>query len=197
MPPRVIKMYKVPNCRLIFQRQLPAWFNQPTIYAFQVSYHYCLFPLGFLLFLLYSAFFFLFFPLDAHIKGKNKNENKNKPLSHFLPYVIYSQEIKLHFYKPVLPQMIAEDLLKKLIPDPLLWRVLASTALTLSFKTRWKQSNGMINFLVPAISYCSACPRFQDWPPASLQNAQLLSLINHMNTFLITVIYYLLHTQWG
>lgn len=129
-----------------------------------------------------------FFASDTHIK---------KPLSHFLSYVIYSQEIKLHFYKPVLPQMIAEDLLKKLIPDLLPWSVLASTVLTLSFKTRWKQSNGMINFLVPAISYCSTCPRFQDWPPASLQNAQLLSLINHMNTFLITVIYYLLHTQWG
>lgn len=120
-----------------------------------------------------------------------------KTLSHFLSYVIYSEEIKLHFYKPVLPQMIAEDLLKTLIPDLLPWSVLASTVLTPSFKTRWKQSNSMINFLVPAISYCSTCPRFQDWPPASLQNAQLLSLINHMNTFLITVIYYLLHTQWG
>lgn len=78
------------------------------------------FLLDFCYFSFTQLFFFLFFPLDAHIKGKNKNENKNKPLSHFLPYVIYSQEIKLHFYKPVLPQMIAEDLLKKLIPDPLL-----------------------------------------------------------------------------
>lgn len=128
------------------------------------------------------------FSSDTHIR---------KTLSHFLSYVIYSEEIKLHFYKPVLPQMIAEDLLKKLIPDLLHWSILASTVLTPSFKTRWKQSNSMINFLVPAISYCSTCPRFQDWPPASLQNAQLLSLINHMNTFLITVIYYLLHSRWG
>lgn len=51
---------------------------------------------------------FGFFASDTHIK---------KTLSHFLSYLIYSKEIKLHFYKPVLPQMIAEDLLKKLIPD--------------------------------------------------------------------------------
>lgn len=48
------------------------------------------------------------FSSDTHIR---------KTLSHFLSYVIYSEEIKLHFYKPVLPQTIAEDLLKKLIPD--------------------------------------------------------------------------------
>jgi len=53
------------------------------------------------------------------LKEKNKTKQNKKTLSHFLPYVIYSQEIKLHFYKPMLPQMIAEDLLKKLIPDPL------------------------------------------------------------------------------
>lgn len=52
-----------------------------------------------------TLIFYFFFASDTHIK---------KPLSHFLSYVIYSQEIKLHFYKPVLPQMIAEDLLKKI-----------------------------------------------------------------------------------